>query len=98
MEGESQNSQAARVEKLWRTLDTRKEGQLSLISLKKGLRKLDHRKRQHVVPRALLTIAIALKNADALLADVLKKVDTSGDGRIQYSGTHERMTWAPVTD
>jgi hypothetical protein len=29
---------------------------------------------------------LALKNADALLKDVLKAVDTSGDGRIQYNG------------
>jgi solute carrier family 25 (mitochondrial phosphate transporter), member 23/24/25/41 len=28
----------------------------------------------------------ALKNADALLHDVLKAVDTSGDGQIQYNG------------
>jgi hypothetical protein len=30
----------------------------------------------------------ALKNADALLHDVLKAVDTSGDGQIQYNGAH----------
>jgi len=29
----------------------------------------------------------ALKNADELLHDVLKAVDTSGDGQIQYDGT-----------
>jgi solute carrier family 25 phosphate transporter 23/24/25/41 len=34
----------ARVDKLWSTLDTRKQGQLDLAGLKKGLRKLDHRK------------------------------------------------------
>lgn len=43
MDGESQNAQDARVEQLWRTLDTRKEGQLDLNGLKKGLRKMDHR-------------------------------------------------------
>lgn len=30
---------------------------------------------------------IALKNADSLLKDVLKAVDTNGDGHIEYSGT-----------
>ena len=43
MDGESQNAQDARVERLWRTLDTRQEGQLDLNGLKKGLRRLDHR-------------------------------------------------------
>ncbi len=43
MDGETQNAQDARVEQLWRTLDTRKEGQLDLNGLKKGLRKMDHR-------------------------------------------------------
>jgi solute carrier family 25 phosphate transporter 23/24/25/41 len=33
----------ARVEELWATLDTRKQGHLDLPALKKGLRKLDHR-------------------------------------------------------
>jgi len=32
-----------RVEQLWATLDTRKQGRLDLPALKKGLRKLDHR-------------------------------------------------------
>jgi hypothetical protein len=35
--------------------------------------------------------SIALKNADALLHDVLKVVDTSGDGQIQYNGAHGYM-------
>ncbi|MCJ1396133.1 hypothetical protein MMC18_009022 [Xylographa bjoerkii] len=69
MDGESQKEQDARVERLWRILDTRKEGQLDINGLKKGLRQMDH----------------PLKNADALLQDVLKVVDTNGDGRIQYS-------------
>lgn len=33
----------ARVDQLWATLDTRKQGHLDLPALKKGLRKLDHR-------------------------------------------------------
>ena len=44
MDGPLQDAQAARVEKLWRALDTRKEGQLDLNGLKNGLRKIDHRK------------------------------------------------------
>ncbi len=43
MEREDQRAQDERVENLWRTLDTRKEGQLSLNGLKSGLKKLDHR-------------------------------------------------------
>lgn len=38
--------------------------------------------------RTKLIQRIALKNADALLHDVLKAVDTSGDGQIQYNGAH----------
>jgi solute carrier family 25 phosphate transporter 23/24/25/41 len=34
----------ARVDELWATLDTRKQGHLDLPGLKKGLRKLDHRR------------------------------------------------------
>jgi solute carrier family 25 phosphate transporter 23/24/25/41 len=34
----------ARVDQLWATLDTRKQGHLDLPALKKGLRKLDHRR------------------------------------------------------
>lgn len=50
MDGESQNAQDARVEQLWRTLDTRKEGQLDLNGLKKGLRKMDHRE-AYILPQ-----------------------------------------------
>ncbi|KAI9761023.1 MAG: hypothetical protein M4579_001286 [Chaenotheca gracillima] len=65
---ESQNSRDARVERLWQTLDTRKEGHLDLNGLKKGLRKMDH----------------PLKNADSLLKDVLQAVDANGDGKIVF--------------
>ena len=44
MNGQSQEAQEARVERLWQTLDTRKEGQLDINGLKNGLRKIDHRK------------------------------------------------------
>lgn len=69
MNGESHEHRDQRIQDLWRNLDTREEGQLDLAALKKGLRKIDH----------------PLKNADDLLFDVLKAVDTSGDGRIQYN-------------
>ncbi|KAF2842140.1 calcium dependent mitochondrial carrier protein-like protein [Patellaria atrata CBS 101060] len=68
MSYESGNAQDARVEALWATLDTKKEGHLDLAGLKKGLRKIDH----------------PLKNADNLLADVLRHVDRDSDGKIQY--------------
>ncbi|KAK4696505.1 hypothetical protein P7C71_g1434, partial [Lecanoromycetidae sp. Uapishka_2] len=44
MEREGQAAQHARVDKLWRELDTQKEGQLDLDGLKKGLSKLNHRR------------------------------------------------------
>lgn len=43
MDTESAHAQDARVDALWTTLDTRKQGYLDLAALKKGLRKLDHR-------------------------------------------------------
>ncbi|KAF7453697.1 calcium dependent mitochondrial carrier protein [Pyrenophora tritici-repentis] len=59
----------ARVDELWATLDTRKQGHLDLAGLKKGLRKLDH----------------PLKNADQLLDEVMQAVDIDGNGRITYN-------------
>ncbi|KAF2856024.1 calcium dependent mitochondrial carrier protein-like protein [Plenodomus tracheiphilus IPT5] len=69
MDTQSASVADTRVDELWRTLDTRKQGQLDLPALKKGLRKLDH----------------PLKNADHLLDEVMKAVDTDGDGKITYS-------------
>lgn len=43
MEAEDQEDRDARVEKLWQTLDTRKEGRLDVNGLKRGLEKIDHR-------------------------------------------------------
>ena len=43
MDGEPQKAQDARVEELWRKLDSSKEGQLDREGLKKGLRKINHR-------------------------------------------------------
>lgn len=42
---ESQNARDARVEQLWRRLDTEKKGGLKLKDLQMGLRKIDHRER-----------------------------------------------------
>ena len=69
MDGETREHRDRRIQDLWKTLDTRSQGQLDLDGLKKGLKKLDH----------------PLRNADALLHDVLKAVDTSGDGKIQFN-------------
>lgn len=44
MDREDQKTREERVEKLWHTLDTRKEGQLNLQGLQKGLGIMDHRK------------------------------------------------------
>ena len=40
---ESENARDQRVKNLWGTLDSRKEGQIDLNGLKKGLKKMDHR-------------------------------------------------------
>lgn len=41
--GESKDERDKRVDKLWETLDARKEGHIDLTGLKKGLKKIDHR-------------------------------------------------------
>lgn len=79
-------NQDARVNKLWKTLDTRNEGRLNLIGLKMGLSKINHRLYHSVLLGSLLTVITALKNADSLLQDVMNAVDTNRDGCIDYSG------------
>ncbi|KAF2230197.1 mitochondrial carrier [Viridothelium virens] len=69
MDDDKQRALNRRVEQLWKTLDTRNEGQLDVAGLKEGLRNMNH----------------PLQNADNLINDVLKVVDSNGDGRIQYS-------------
>ncbi|KAI9728173.1 MAG: hypothetical protein M1828_004634 [Chrysothrix sp. TS-e1954] len=66
------NSQNQRVEALWKSLDTKRRGQLDIHDLKQGLAKLDH----------------PLKNAEDLLHDVLKAIDLDDDGRITYNEFH----------
>lgn len=41
---ETQNQRDARVEELWRKLDLDRSGELDWKGLKRGLRKIDHRK------------------------------------------------------
>lgn len=86
MDGEDQTAQDARVDKLWKTLDTRNEGRLNLNGLKKGLSNINHRLYHLILLGSFLTFNVALKNADSLLHDVMKAVDTNEDGRIDYSG------------
>lgn len=43
MDGESEKDRDTRIEKLWSTLDVRKEGQIDINGLKRGLKKMDHR-------------------------------------------------------
>ncbi|KAK0634739.1 mitochondrial carrier domain-containing protein [Bombardia bombarda] len=65
---ESQNQRDKRVEELWMKLDPARHGELDLKGLQKGLKRIDH----------------PMKNADEMLKEIIKVVDTSGDGKIQY--------------
>ena len=98
MDGEDQTAQDARVEKLWKTLDTRNEGLLNLNGLKKGLSNINHRVYQPVPIGAFLTVNVALKNADSLLQDVMNAVDTNRDGRIDYSGAFRERAVQCLTE
>lgn len=44
MAGEDKEELDARVKRLWRTLDTLKEGRLDAKGLRRGLESIDHRK------------------------------------------------------
>ncbi|KAG5982350.1 hypothetical protein E4U55_002016 [Claviceps digitariae] len=66
--GESQNERDVRVERLWSRLDPSGKGELDLKGLQKGFRRIDH----------------PLKNANHLLEQIMKEVDTNRDGKIQY--------------
>ncbi|ROW00599.1 hypothetical protein VSDG_03312 [Cytospora chrysosperma] len=65
---ESQNQHDRRVEELWKKLDPQATGELDIKGLQKGLRRIDH----------------PLQNADDMLREVVKVVDTNRDGKIQY--------------
>ena len=67
---ESQDSQDARVEALWKKLDPQGKGEIDLNGLQRGLKKIDH----------------PLKNANDMLKDVVKAMDKNGDEVIQYEG------------
>ncbi|KAK1142708.1 hypothetical protein N8T08_007339 [Aspergillus melleus] len=66
---ESKDERDLRVAKLWERLGVPRDGRLDFNGLKKGLKKIDH----------------PLKNADSMLRNVMKTVDTNGDGYIDYS-------------
>ncbi|KAK4222062.1 mitochondrial carrier domain-containing protein [Podospora fimiseda] len=65
---EPQNQRDKRVEELWSKLDPAGHGELDWKGLQKGLRRLDH----------------PMKNADHMLKEIIRTVDTNGDGKIQY--------------
>lgn len=69
MSDETAAQRDERIANLWKSLDATENGTIDVRGLKKGLKKIDH----------------PLKNADSLLYDVLKVVDTSGNGQIQYN-------------
>jgi solute carrier family 25 phosphate transporter 23/24/25/41 len=68
--GESQDERDQRVARLWTRLGAKERDHLDYNGLKKGLRKIDH----------------PLKNADTMLRNIFRSVDTNGDGFIEYSG------------
>lgn len=73
---ESQNQRDKRVEGLWRKLDPQGTGELDVKGLQKGLQRIDH----------------PLKNADDMLREMVKVVDTNRDGKIQYEGRISRVS------
>ncbi|KAI9744946.1 MAG: hypothetical protein M1818_001873 [Claussenomyces sp. TS43310] len=84
---EAQNARDGRIEHLWRQLDTARKGELDLKGLRKGLQKIDHRGQSELRFSGWpLNVGPALKDANELLEQIMKAVDTNQDGRIQYEG------------
>ncbi|KAL2829297.1 mitochondrial carrier domain-containing protein [Aspergillus cavernicola] len=67
--GESKDECDQRVARLWTRLGVKERDHLDFNGLKKGLRRIDH----------------PLKNADTMLRNIFRAVDTNGDGFIEYS-------------
>ena len=65
---ESKDQQEARLRELWRKLDVKNKGTLDLAALRTGLQKINH----------------PLKDADALIRDMLTGCDIDHDGKISY--------------
>ncbi|KAM0335593.1 hypothetical protein ACHAQA_000641 [Verticillium albo-atrum] len=65
---ESQNQRDKRMEELWASLDTQKSGFLDFKGLQRGLKRIDH----------------PMKNAGDMMRQILARVDTNADGRIDY--------------
>ncbi|EEY17899.1 calcium-binding mitochondrial carrier SAL1 [Verticillium alfalfae VaMs.102] len=65
---ESQNQRDKRMEELWAKLDTQKSGFLDFKGLQRGLKRIDH----------------PMKNAGEMMRQILSRVDTNEDGRIDY--------------
>lgn len=55
MDSEDKDARGARIEKLWKRLDTKNEGKLDANGLKKGLQEIDHRTYPSILARHLLT-------------------------------------------
>ena len=88
MTDESQNARDARLEKLWKSLHNGPVRPLDLEGLRAGLEKIGHRMLEPHGGNYFcqLTFVIALGTADKLLKEVFDVVDTSKDGKIEYSG------------
>ena len=74
---------------------TRREGHIDLNGLKKGLKKIDHREFDRVpcyISARWANLLLALKNADDMVVNVVREVDTNGDGRIDQAGKLTRTT------
>jgi solute carrier family 25 (mitochondrial phosphate transporter), member 23/24/25/41 len=89
MDDDTANAQDARVKALWSTLDTRKQGRLDLIALKRGLNTMGHRSYTRftkLLEYTNLIVLVALSTADRLLQETMKAVDTNNDGHITFNG------------
>lgn len=97
---ESQNQRDKRVEDLWQKLDPAGHGELDYKGLQKGLQRIDHRESASPLVWGFLVLAYtvgctAMKNAEHMLKEIIKAVDSNGDGKIQYEGGFLRCprTW-----
>jgi solute carrier family 25 (mitochondrial phosphate transporter), member 23/24/25/41 len=92
MDGESTNSQDARIEELFRALDVKNKGHLDIDNLRAGLKRIDHRMSTALYFVAGISLIViickALKNASVLVEKILQNIDANNDNRISYEGPH----------
>ena len=98
---EDQATQDARVEKLWKALDTKQQGQLDLEALKKGLTTINHREKSILNDFQIATLItkqhsrtpiLSFKTSSKrLIRIVMEAYSTAVRYQVRYTGLQAEM-------